>query len=93
MKKYKPVRTPRFERELKLAGKRGLNISEAEELIVRLSNDEQLEFRYHDHPLKGKHKGYRECHINPNWLLVYRKYEDELILLLTHTGTHSDLFR
>ena len=53
-KKYKPLRTPRFERELKLAGRRGLNIEEAEALIVKLSYDEPLERKHHDHPLKGQ---------------------------------------
>ena len=92
MKKYKPVRSPRFERELKRAEKRGLNIDEVEAIIVRLSNDEQLERKYCDHPLNGDSKGCRECHINPDWLLVYRKDKTKLILYLIHTGTHSDLF-
>lgn len=91
-KKYRPVKSPRFERELKRAGRRGLNIDEAEALIVKLSNDEPLERRHHDHPLHGKYEGFRECHINPDWLLVYRKEEDELVLFLHRTGTHSDLF-
>ena len=91
--KYKPKRSPRFERELKRAERRGLNVDEAEALIVKLSNDEQLEYRHHDHPLHGQYEGFRECHINPDWLLIYMKDEEELILHLSRTGTHSDLFR
>ncbi len=92
MKKYKVKRSPRFERDLKRAQKRGLNIDEVEALIVKLSKGEQLEPKQKDHALHGNRKEYRECHINPDWLLVYRKYEDTLVLLLYRTGTHSDLF-
>ena len=90
--KYHVVQTPRFEKELKLAKKRGLNIKDFDAVVVMLKNDVPLPPKYHDHSLKGKRKGYRECHINPDWLLMYRKYKDELILVLAHTGTHSDLF-
>ena len=72
--------------------KRGLKISDFDEVVVMLRNDIPLPPKYRDHPLKGDRKGYRECHINPDWLLVYSKDKDELILLLAHTGTHSDLF-
>lgn len=51
-----------------------------------------LDSNYRDHPLKGNYIGYRECHITPDWLLIYRVEEDKLILFLTRTGTHSDLF-
>ena len=91
-KKYRPVRSPRFERELKRAERRGLNIDEAETLIVKLSNDELLEHRHHDHPLHGEYEGFRECHISPDWLLIYKKDKGELILYLHRTGTHRDLF-
>ena len=77
---------------MKRAERRGLNVDEAEALIVKLSNDEPLERKRHDHPLQGEYEGFRECHINPDWLLIYRKDNDELILHLTQTGTHSDLF-
>ena len=91
-KKYTVKRSPRFERDLKKAEKRGLDINEVEALIVKLSKGEQLEPKYKDHALHGDRKGYRECHINPDWLLVYKRYENELILLLYRTGMHSDLF-
>ena len=92
-KKYKVERSPHFERELKKAQKRGLDVNEAEALIVRLSKGERLEPNRKDHALHGEYKGYRECHINPDWLLVYKKFEDKLILFLYRTGTHSDLFK
>ena len=89
---YRVVTTSRFDKELARALKRDLKISDFDEVVVMLRNDILLPPKYHDHPLKGDRKGYRECHINPDWLLVYRKDKDELILLLAHTGTHSDLF-
>jgi mRNA interferase YafQ len=63
-----------------------------QETIDRLANGENLPPEYHDHPLKGKYIGYRECHIEDNWLLVYKQDKGMLILLLTRTGTHQDLF-
>ena len=90
--KYRVVRSGRFKRELKRAEKRGLNPDEAEALIIKLSDDIPLDSKYKDHPLHGIYINHRECHINPDWLLIYRKYEDKLILFLARTGTHSDLF-
>lgn len=91
--KYETViRSPQFRRELKKAEKRGLNPLEVEAVIDLLRRDSPLPAKHHDHPLKGKFKGFRECHINPDWLLIYRKDNDELILHLTRTGTYSDLF-
>ena len=89
---YTVVQTSGFKKELARAKKRGLSSEDFDEVVVMLKNDEPLPPKYKDHKLGGKFKGYRECHINPDWLLVYRKYKDELILLLTHTGTHSDIF-
>ena len=77
---------------MKRAEKRGLNPLEAEAVIDLLRRGEPLPAKYHDHPLKGKFKGYRDCHINPDWVLIYKKIEDKLILFLAHTGTHSDIF-
>jgi len=62
-------------------------------VIIALSIGEKLEDKYKDHDLKGNWSGYRECHILPDWLLVYKYNNDDLILLLTRTGSHSDLFR
>lgn len=89
---YRVVQTSRFDKEFERAKKRGLNIEDFDAVVVMLKNDIPLPRKYRDHPLSGKLKGYRECHINPDWLLVYRKYKNKLILLLAHTGTHSDLF-
>jgi len=89
---YSVVQTSGFKKELSRAKKRGLSSEDFDEVVVMLKNDEPLPPKYKDHKLSGKFRGYRECHINPDWLLVYRKYKDELILLLAHTGTHSDLF-
>ena len=89
---YRVVQTSGFDKELARAKKRGLNSEDLDTVLVMLKNDIPLPPKYKDHKLSGKFNGYRECHINPDWLLVYKKYKDELILLLAHTGTHSDLF-
>ena len=89
---YSVVQTSGFKKELARAKKRGLSSEDFDEVVVMLKNDEPLPPKYKDHKLSGKFKGYRECHINPDWLLVYKKYKDELILIPAHTGTHSDLF-
>ncbi|MBQ6971413.1 MAG: type II toxin-antitoxin system YafQ family toxin [Synergistaceae bacterium] len=90
--RYEVVRSPRFRRELKKAEKRGLNPLDVEAVIDLLRIGKPLPPKYQDHHLHGKYEGFRECHINPDWLLVYRKEEDALILFLARTGTHSDLF-
>ena len=87
------VRSARFNKELKKAEKRGLNPEEVEAVIDLLKRDEPLPPKYRDHLLHGGYKGHRECHINPDWLLIYRKDRGELTLYLVRTGTHSDLFR
>ena len=60
--------------------------------MEKLQNGIPLEEKYRDHELKGKYKGFRECHIQPDWLLMYLKEEDILVLTLVDTGTHADLF-
>jgi mRNA interferase YafQ len=60
--------------------------------IKLIANGEKLPEKYKDHPLSGDYLGCRECHITPDWLLIYRIHEEKLILVLTRTGTHSDLF-
>lgn len=72
--------------------KRGKNMKKLEETIRILSSGEILPERYLDHPLNGNYKGYRECHIEPDWLLVYKIDNNTLTLVLSITGTHSDLF-
>lgn len=72
-------------------GKRGKKFEEFKEVIRRLAAEETLEAKYRDHILVGQYKGTRECHIEPDWLLIYELAEGELILV--RTGTHSELFR
>ena len=84
--------TTKFQRDLKRIEKRGYNISLLTEVIKNLANGEQLPEKNKDHNLQGEYTGCRECHITPDWLLIYEIAGDELILYLTRTGTHSDLF-
>ncbi len=72
--------------------KRGYDLSLLTNTIQILANDINLPPKYKDHYLQGNYKGYRECHIQPDWLLIYKISEDKLILVLADTGTHSDLF-
>ncbi len=81
-----------FKRDLKLAKKRGYDMRLLDEIVVKLQNKEPLPEKNRDHDLSGEYAGFRECHIQPDWLLVYRIDNDELILFLSRTGTHSDLF-
>lgn len=89
---YELILTRKFKKSLKLAKKRGLDLSLLEKVITSLQNNIPLEEKYRDHELRGKYKGFRECHIAPDWLLIYMKEEDVLVLTLIDTGTHSDLF-
>lgn len=82
----------RFKKELRLAAKRGLDISLLEDIVEKLKNRIPLEVKYKDHMLSGNYKGYRECHIQPDWLLIYLIEDDILTLTLVATGSHSDLF-
>lgn len=88
---YELILTGKFKKSLKRARKRGLDISLLEEVIDKLQNDIKLEEKYRDHDLKGNFKGFRECHIQPNWLLLYLKEDDVLTLTLVDTGSHADL--
>ena len=90
--KYELVLTGKFKKGLKLARKRGLNLKLLDNIVEKLLNGIPLEEKYHDHELKGKFKGFRECHIQPDWLLIYLLENDILTLTLVDTGTHSDLF-
>lgn len=84
--------TTQFKKDLKLAQKRGYDIQAITDIIKKLAAGEPLPEKNHDHALTGSYKGCRECHIAPDWLLIYEIAETELILYLTRTGTHSDLF-
>lgn len=91
--KYTLKPTSTFKKEVRLAKKRNLNLSLLEEVITLLANDETLPEKYKDHTLHGNLEGFRECHVLPDWLLIYQKDEDNLYLYLARTGTHSDLFK
>lgn len=92
MNKYKIVQTTRFKKDLKLAIKRGYNIDLLGNVVDMIARGEELPVKYRDHNLSGNFSSCRECHITPDWLLIYEISEGELILYLTRTGTHSDLF-
>ncbi|MCH5273479.1 MAG: type II toxin-antitoxin system YafQ family toxin [Lachnospiraceae bacterium] len=81
-----------FKKDYKRIVKRGYDISLLEEVINHLANRIPLPKKYKDHGLFGNYVGFRECHITPDWLLIYRIDDNELILYLTRTGSHSDLF-
>lgn len=80
-----------FEKDVKLAKKRGKDLEKIKEVIHCLANEQSLPLNYRDHALIGNYVGHRECHIEPNWLLIYKK--DSETLILERTGTHSDLFK
>ena len=82
----------KFLKDLKLAKLRGLNLNELKTVTDMLQEGKRLPTQHHDHALTGNYKGYRECHINPDWLLIYKKKETIRIISLYRTGTHSDLF-
>ena len=92
MPKYKIRPTSRFQKDFTRAQKRGYNMSLLAEVIRILSEGKSLPEKYKDHALSGNYEGCQECHITPDWLLVYERHNQELILILTRTGTHSDLF-
>ena len=81
-----------FKRDYKRIKKRGYDLRLLEDVIVLLAQEQELPPAYRDHALTGDYSGCRECHIAPDWLLVYEVLQDELLLYLTRTGTHSDLF-
>ena len=81
-----------FKKDLKTAKKRGYDLDLLDEVVTKLSNTQPLEAKNRDHELVGIYKGFRECHIQPDWLLIYRVNNNDLILFLSRTGTHSDLF-
>lgn len=84
--------TTQFNKDLKLIKKRWYNIKKLEKIVDRLLNQEVLEEKYRDHKLQGDYAGCRECHIEPDWLLIYYMENNVLTLTLSRTGTHSDLF-
>lgn len=91
--KYKIKFTSRFKKDLKQAKKQGKDIKKLFDVTEKIAKDETLDEKYRDHSLAGNYKGTRECHIEPDFLLIYEKIEEFLILSLVRTGSHSDLFK
>ncbi len=90
--RYEVRFTRQFKRDLKLAKKQGKDLDKLYDVIERLANGETLDEKYRDHDLKGEYEGSRECHIEPDWLLVYEIQGEVLVLMLYRLGSHSELF-
>ncbi len=91
--KYGLRSTTKFKKDYKLAKKRGLDLKKLEYIVDELLLGHTLDAKYLDHPLHGNYEGFNECHIQPDWLLIYGKDEDSLILTAVRTGSHTDLFK
>lgn len=89
---YDIVFTSKMKKDVKLMKKRNKNLSLLVDVLDKLSRGEELPSKNKDHQLSGSWQGFRECHIEPDWLLIYRIDDSELILFATSTGSHSDLF-
>lgn len=81
-----------FKKDFKKIKKRGYDISRLEKIVELLANEVPLPEQFKDHNLSGNYNGFRECHIAPDWLLIYQVNNNELVLVLSRTGLHSDLF-
>jgi len=92
MTKYTVKPSTRFRRDYKLILKQGKDESKLNEVVKLLASGETLPEKYRDHALAGDYVGCRECHIQPDWLLIYEIVENDLILYLIRIGSHSDLF-
>ena len=90
--KYTVKMTNKFKKDYKIIEKQGKNIKNLVEVIEILAEGKQLDSKYKDHSLIGNYKGYRECHIFPDWLLIYTISNEKLILTAARTESHSDLF-
>lgn len=90
--KYEVKFTSHFKKDYKLAQKRGRDVAALDKVIEMLAEGQTLPDEYHDHSLVGNYRGCRECHIEPDWLLIYCYLNDQLVLVCSRTGTHSDLF-
>lgn len=89
---YRIVPSNQFKKDLKLARKRGFDINRLRTVVNTLAEGNKLDEKYRDHSLTGDYSRFRECHVEPDWLLIYRIEDKELELFLFRTGTHSDLF-
>lgn len=92
--KYKIITTSMFRKEYKKINKQNKDLSKIKEVIEKLANGEELDYKYRDHQLISniRFENCRECHIEPDWLLIYRRSNSTMRLYLMETGSHSDLF-
>ena len=90
---YSLVFTNRMKRDLKLMKKRGKDISKLEIVLDILLSGEDLPIKYKDHQLRGEFQDFRECHIEPDWLVIYEIIDDVLVLMLNRLGSHTELFK
>lgn len=91
--RYEVKETRQFRKDRRNCIRRGLPQEELDAVVLTLAAGEELEPKFRDHELKGQLAGFRECHIRPDWLLVYLKVEKVLVLSLQRTGTHAELFK
>ena len=89
---YKIIPTSKFEKDLKKIQKQGKDLNKLWNVVSSIAAGETLAPKFRPHNLSGNYSGFMECHIEPDWLLIYAIYEDVLTLALTRTGSHSDLF-
>lgn len=90
--RYRLVVTKRFEKDVKRCVKRGLPMEKFKKVILLLEETGKLPPEYRPHKLSGQYVGKWECHIMPDWLLIWEQHDDELVLIMTNTGSHSDVF-
>jgi mRNA interferase YafQ len=88
----KPVYNGSFKRERKLMEKRRKDMDKLTEVMTMLINEQPLLPRHENHPLHGNYQGWLECHVEPDWLLIYRIYKEKNAVVFFRTGSHSDLF-
>lgn len=86
------ITTTQFKKDLKRIRKRGLDLNSLKFVLDTLQKQEALPLKYRNHALVGDYRGFRECHIEPDWLLIYTISNEKLILTAARTGSHSDLF-
>lgn len=90
--KYEVKLTSQFKRDLKLARRQGKDIDKLFDVISTIAEGKKLDEKYRDHNLNGDYAGCRECHVEPDWLLIYEVMDQVLVLMLYRVGTHSELF-
>ena len=90
---YEIIYSTKFKKDYKICKKRNLDISLLQNIVIKLANAQALDFNNFDHKLSGEYDDCRECHIKPDWLLIYKTDENQNVLSLVRTGTHADLFK